>query len=241
MRTNQRWIAVAMAAAFGITGVSRAEAGGGLFGKKATGWDKGGHAQAHAPHDHVHQVSAESAEMPEGTVISVTPIYPPGEEPGTASFDGTRGDARQAHAPSSVTGEPAPIGVVRTNYNHSAANPAARMPAQVDVMAHGKSAGGQAGMMPPGMMPPGMMPPGMMPPGQAPGMAMKPPRRGLFGRLLPGKPSANDPYAVFNMSKAQRSAHASIPMGAHLQGPVNSLPASAVYGAHSGPGAHPNH
>lgn len=225
-----------MAVAFGITGVSHAQAGGGLFGKKATGWDKGGQAKPHAPHDHVHQVSAEIGEMPEGTVISVTPIYPPGEEPGKASFDGTRGDARPAHAPSSVTGEPAPIGVVQTNYNNAAAKPAPRMPAQVDVMAHGKSAGGQAGMMPPGMMPPGMMPPG-----QAPGMVMKSPRRGLFGRLLPGKPSPNDPYAVFNMSKSQRSAHAAIPMGAHLQGPVSSLPASAVYGGPGGAGAHPNH
>jgi len=231
MRTNPRWIAAAMAVAFGITGVSRAHAGGGLFGKKATGWDKGGQAKPHAPHDHVHKVSAETSEMPEGTVISVTPIYPPGEEPGKASFDGTRGDARPAHAPSSVTGEPAPIGVVQTNYNNASAKPAPRMPAQVEVMAHGKSAGGQAGMMPPGMMPPG----------QAPGMVMKPPRRGLFRRLLPGKPSPNDPYAVFNMSKSQRSAHAAIPMGAHLQGPVSSLPASAVYGGSGGAGAHPNH
>lgn len=238
MRSNERWIAAAMAMGIAVTGAVKVEAGDGLFGKKATGWDKTGHKHTQAPHDHVQQVSAEMAEIPEGTVISVTPIYTPGEEPGKASFDGTRGDARPAHGVggTSVSGEPAPIGVVRTNYNNSGANPAARMPAPVDVMAHGKSAGGQQGMMPPGMMPPGMMPPG-----QAPGMQMKAPRRGLFGRLLPGRPSANDPYAVFNMSKSQRSAHAAIPMGAHLQGPVSSLPASAVYGGQGGAGAHPSH
>lgn len=238
MRSNERWFAAAMTLGFAMAGVSHVEAGDGLFGKKATGWDRTGKKTAlanheHAPHDHVHQVAAEGAEIAEGTVISVTPIYPPGEEPGKASFDGTRGDARPAHGhgASNVTGEPAPIGVVRTNYNNAAANPAARIPAPVDVMAHGKSAGAQAGMMPP---------PGMMPPGQAPAMGMKPPRRGLLGRLLPGKPSANDPYAVFHMNKAQRSAHAAIPMGPQMRGPVSSLPASAVYGGPAA-GAHPNH
>lgn len=238
MRSNQRRIAAAMALAFAVAGVTRAEAGGGLFGKKPNGQENGGQAQPSAPHDHVHQASVEGSEIPEGTVVSVTPIYPPGEEPGKASFDGTRADARPAHAASSVTGEPAPIGVVRTNYNHSASSPAPRMPGPVDVMAHGRSAAGpQAGMMPPGMMPPGMMPPGMMPPGQAPGLGMKPPRRGILGRIVHARPSAKDPYAVFHMSKSQRAAHAAIPMGPQMQGPVSSLPASAVYG---GPGAAPH-
>ncbi len=238
MRSSERWIAAVIAMGVGMSGATHAQAGDGMFGKKATGWDRTGSKSAkaahdHAPTDHVHQVVAEGAEIAEGTVISVTPIYPPGEEPGKASFDGTRGDARQAqgHGTTHVSGEPAPIGVVRTNYNNAAGgNPAARMPAPVDVMAHGKSAGGQAGMMPPGMMPQG----------QAPGMGMKPPRRGLLGRLLPGRPSADDPYAVFHMNKAQRSAHAAMPMGPQMQGPVSSLPASAVYGGPAA-GAHPNH
>lgn len=238
MRSSKRWIAAAVALGVGLGGTTKAEAGG-LFGKSSGKADHSGHAHQHGPKDHVHQAAAQ---MPEGTVVSVTPIYPPGEEPGKASFDGTRSDApvgRQAdmRQASHVTGEPAPIGIVQTNYNNPAANPAARMPAQVDVMAHGKSAGGQQGMMPPGMVPPGMMPPGMIPPGQTPGTGVKA-RRGLLGKLIPSRPSANDPYAVFKMSKSQRAMHAATPLGPQAQGPVTSLPPSAVYG---GPNGHSGH
>jgi hypothetical protein len=229
---------IASALAIGLSmGLSHQSfAGGGLFGKGASKADQTGQSGQSAHnhnHDHQHAVDHAVAQVgdvtAEGTVISITPVYPPGEEPGKASFDGTRQDSRIA-MPSNlmgqaghVTAEPAPIGVVQTNYNRSGAAAPVGMPR--DVMAHGRQAGAP-GMMPPGMMPP----PGMVPPGQAPGGEIKPPRRGLFSLLRPRKSAEKDPYAVFHMNPAQRSMHAAMPVGPQAQPTVNSLPPSAVYG-----------
>lgn len=239
--SGKRLVATAVAMGLGLGFSGNVLAGGGLFAKGASKADQTGKSTQHQSsqkhdHGHVHQTAAEAdGVMAEGTVISVTPVYPPGEEPGKATFDGTRQDARVAMPAygmaagghqSHVSAEPSPIGVVQTNYNRSGAASPVGMPR--DVMAHGN----QAGAMPPGMMAPGMMPPGMVPPGQAPDMGVKAPRRGLMGLLRPRKSAEQDPYAVFHMNPAQRSMHAAMPVGPQAQPRVNSLPPSAVYGGH---------
>ena len=245
MKSHKRWIAAALAMGVGLAAQSPADAADGLFVKGAGKSAQTGQSAKHSskttyaqPHDMaVQPVSASMANVgdqtPEGTVVSVTPVYNPGEEPGKASFDGGHGPVAGHPVPgvglgrpAQVTSEPSPIGVVQTNYNQASGRPPVGMP--TDVMAHGRQAG--MGAMPPGMMPPGAMPPGMMPRGQAPTGGMKPPRRGLMGLLNPRKAAAEDPYAVFNMSKAQRSMHAAAPIGPQAQLPPSSIPASAVYG-----------
>lgn len=241
MTNHKRWIAAALAMGIGMGSQMPAHADGPLMrgasktAQTGLGAKRSSTSQAHDMA--VQPVSASVANVgdqtPEGTVVSVTPVYTPGEEPGKASFDGGFGPG-SGHPvpgvglgnPGRVTAEPAPIGVVQTNYSQAGAKPPVGMP--TDVMAHGRSAG--MGAMPPGMMPPGAMPPGMMPRGQAPTGGMKPPRRGLFGLLNPKKAAAEDPYAVFNMSKSQRSMHAAMPLGPQAQVPPASIPASAVYG-----------
>lgn len=236
MKMSKRRIVAALSMAMGMGASLNVQAGTPyvLGGSKAA---QTGQASPSSMHNQRQDASVQPTaavaqvgdQTPEGTVVSVTPVYAPGEEPGKASFDGVRGDL-PAHgfggpgAQARVTGEPTPIGVVQTNYNQANGRPGG-MPAPTDVMAHGRSAG-------PGAMPPGMMPPGMMPQGQAPGMGMKPPRRGLMGLFGSRKAAAQDPYAVFNMNKAQRSMHAALPVGPQGPGPgpVNSVPASAVYG-----------
>lgn len=222
--------ASAVAMGLGLSFSGNLSAGDGLFAKGASKASQTGNTANHK-HDHgqVSQTVAQVGDVTaEGTVISVTPVYAPGEEPGKASFDGTRQDAHAAphgYAPAAghlanVTSEPTPIGVVQTNYNN---RPGATSPVGMprDVMAHGRQAGAPA---------PGMMPPGMVPPGQTPNLGVKTPRRGLMGLLKPRKSAANDPYAVFHMSKSQRSMHAAMPVGPQGQPNVNSLPPSAVYG-----------
>ena len=240
MNSHKRWIAAALAMSVGLGAATQTHAGDGPYlkgtGKAAQTGQGTKHIASAPPHDMtVQPVSASMASVgdqtAEGTVVSVTPVYTPGEEPGKASFDGGLGGAAGHPVPglgrsASVTAEPTPIGVVQTNYNQAGGKPPVGMP--TDVMAHGRQAG--MGAMPPGMMPPGAMPPGMMPRGQAPTGGMKPPRRGLFGLLNPKKAAAEDPYAVFNMSKSQRSMHAAMPLGPQAQVPPASIPASAVYG-----------
>ena len=217
--SGKRFIAaVVIGVAVGSAG--QAHAGGGLFGKGSSKAAQTGQS-AGAKHDTVSQTALNVGDStPEGTVVSVTPIYPRGEEPGKASFDGGKQDHGHSQGiPAAVTSEPSPIGVVQTNFNRS--NPSLPPGVSRDVMAHGSQAGA---------MPPGMMPAGMTPPGQTPGLGMKPPRRGLLGVLQPRRSAALDPYSVFHMSAKQRSMHAATPIGPQPAGPVSSLPASAVYG-----------
>ncbi|MFM7318285.1 MAG: hypothetical protein ACKO5E_15175 [bacterium] len=229
-KQSGKWFIAALAMGFAAGSASQVHAGGGLFGKGSSKAAQTGQP-AGAKHDAVSQTAMNVGDStPEGTVVSVTPIYPRGEEPGKASFDGGKQDhGHGLGTPASVTAEPSPIGVVQTNFNRS--NPPLPAGVSRDVMAHGAQAGAMPpGMMPPGMMPQGMMPPGMTPPGQTPGMGMKPPRRGLLGALQPKRSAAQDPYAVFHMNARQRAMHASTPIGPQAAGPVSSLPASAVYG-----------
>jgi len=215
--------AIAMGTALSSTGAVHAQSG--LFGRGASKASQT--SQASVKHDHISPAGMNVGDqMPEGTVVSVTPIYKPGEEPGKASFNGGMqdhgyGSGHGLAAPASVTAEPSPIGVVQTNFNRSNA-PQLPPGVQRDVMAHGR----QAGAMPPA----GMMPPGMVPPGQMPDAGMKPPKRGLMGLLQPKRSAAQDPYAVFNMNARQRAMHAATPIGPQAAGPVTSLPNSAVYG-----------
>lgn len=217
-----KWFIAALVMGVAAGSAGQAHAGGGLFGKGSSKAAQTGQA-AGAKQDHVSQTALNVGDStPEGTVVSVTPIYPRGEEPGKASFDGGKQDHGYGHGlgtPASVTAEPSPIGVVQTNFNRS--NPSLPPGVSRDVMAHGAQAGA---------MPPGMMPPGMTPPGQTPGMGMKPPRRGLLGVLQPKRSAAQDPYSVFHMNARQRAQHAAMPIGPQAAGPVSSLPASAVYG-----------
>lgn len=248
MKNHKRWIAAALAMGVGLGTQSSARADG-LYVKGAGKAAQTGQTSKHVAKPvampvyqqtqdvSVQPVTASVANVgdqtPEGTVVSVTPVYTPGEEPGKASFDGGHGPVAGHPVPGlglgrpvQLTSEPTPIGVVQTNYNQASGRPPVGMP--TDVMAHGRQAG--MGAMPPGMMPPGAMPPGMMPRGQAPTGSMKPPRRGLMGLLNPRKAAAEDPYAVFNMSKSQRSMHTAMPLGPQAQVPPSSVPASAVYG-----------
>lgn len=245
MKNQKRWIAAALAMGVGFGSTGQAWAAGGLFGNGASKASQTGQVtkpvqKPDHTHDDVQQTVANVGDQTaEGTVISVTPVYKPGEEPGKASFDGTRGDARAQQMnplnqglgrPAQVTSEPSPIGVVQTNYSNSAGRPGPNPNMPVDVMAHGRSAG--AGM---GGMQPGMMPQGQIPQGPTPNMGMKPPRRGLMGLLRPKKSAAQDPLAVFNMSASERSMHAAMPVGPQAgRAPVSSLPPSAVYGQKPG-------
>jgi hypothetical protein len=225
IKKSGKWIiaTIAMGTALSSTGSVHAQSG--LFGRGSSKASQTSKAPA-AKHDHVSPAGMNIGDQtPEGTVVSVTPIYKPGEEPGKASFDGIRqdhgyGGGHGLGAPASVTAEPSPIGVVQTNFNRSNA-PQLPPGVQRDVMAHGRQAGA---------MPPGMMPPGLVPPGQMPDAGMKPPKRGLLGLLQPKRAAAQDPYAVFHMNAKQRSMHAATPIGPQAAGPVTSLPNAAVYG-----------
>ncbi len=233
MKIQKRLFAAALAMSLGMgtSGQSWADNGlyvAGAYKAAQVGLPKGPVSKPAYKHDNIHQTVANVGDQTaEGTVISVTPVYNPGEEPGKASFDGNRGDSSLGQAdPNSgmgraahVTSEPTPIGVVQTNYNNPGARSGQPSNMPVDVMAHGRSAAMNG------------MNPGMVPQGPTPNQGMKPPRRGLMSLLRPKKAAAHDPLAVFNMNASERSMHAAMPVGPQGgQAPDTSLPRSAVYG-----------
>ncbi len=157
-----------------------------------------------------------------------------GEAPGLAQIGGPMGGVPIGF-PSS---EPAPIGVMRTNY----AQPTAPAAGPIDVMAHGQGSG-RNGMVPAGMMGPSTPPPGMMArpggpnpnagrwagtetsmmqPGAYPGTRKPGMMRNLFGM-----PRSTRMGAAQEARK--REMHAMERYDALQAAPAN-LPASAVYG-----------
>ncbi len=136
---------------------------------------------------------AACAAMAGQGVVQGAPIMMGAEMPGVATLGGSR----------VVSTEPAPIDVVRTSYNHSAAMPGPTM--------MGATAG-RAPMVPPA--PTGWVPP----PSPRPGIL-----KHLFGL---------DGWGRRAEARAARaaSAHAAMPLGNPASSPVGDLPASVVYG-----------